>query len=142
METPRQCLTCSKAITGRADKKFCSDYCRATYRNAKQKQLPAYVHFVHQKLLHNREVLVELCPEGKAKVEKEKLVQRGFHAGYLTNVYQTKKGTCYSFCFDYGYCSLPHGKVLIVKLQPYVQEQFEQGLLDEKTLYLINRYFL
>lgn len=142
MKDQRQCLTCNKPIAGRTDKKFCSDYCRATSRNAKQKQLPAYVHFVYQKLLHNRQLLSELNPKDKAKVDKKELLNRGFHAGYFTNIYKTKKGTTYYFCYDYGYSLLSNDKILIVKLQPYVQEQFEQGLEDDEILFLRDRNFL
>lgn len=28
-----KCLSCEEPITGRIDKKFCSDYCRSTYNN-------------------------------------------------------------------------------------------------------------
>lgn len=136
MNDHRKCLTCSKPIAGRADKKYCSDYCRATFRNAKQKQLPAYVHFVNQKLLHNRAVLSELNPAGKTKVHKEQLLQRGFHVGYFTNTFQTQKGHTYFFCYDYGYCILPDEKVLIVQLQPYVKQEFDNSVWEEEISYI------
>lgn len=136
MNDQRKCLTCSKAIAGRADKKYCSDYCRATNRNAQKKQVPALVHFVDQKLKHNRQVLSELNPTGKARVDKEELIRKGFHAGYFTNVYQTRKGHTYFFCYDYGYRILSEQEVLIVQLQPYVQQQFDNSVLEEEIAYI------
>jgi hypothetical protein len=34
METEiKKCLACNKTLRGRADKKFCDDYCRSNYNN-------------------------------------------------------------------------------------------------------------
>ena len=51
--------------------------------------------------------MAALVPEDKITVHKNKLNEMGFNFTYFTNLYTTKKGTVYYFCFEYGY--LPVG---------------------------------
>ena len=36
---PKPCLSCSKPVKGRTDKKFCDDYCRNSYHNRYPKEV-------------------------------------------------------------------------------------------------------
>jgi len=61
---------------------------------------------VNNRLRKNRRILRELNPDGKAKVKKQTLLSKGFSFKYFTNVYTTKEGKVYYFCYEYGYLPL------------------------------------
>ncbi|WP_277477139.1 hypothetical protein [Catalinimonas alkaloidigena] len=73
----------------------------------------------------NRELLAKYCLHGKGKVTKAILHKDGFKFGYYTGRYETQQGHLYYYCYDYGYCVLGKDKMLIVKLQPYVQNYLD-----------------
>ncbi|HNW98584.1 MAG TPA: hypothetical protein PKK00_09270 [Bacteroidales bacterium] len=102
----RKCLECKEVFTGRSDKKFCSDQCRNSYNNRINSDTTNYVRNVNNILRKNRRILQELNPIDKAKVHKDKLLEKGFNFRYYTNVLITKKGTTYYFCYEYGYLPL------------------------------------
>lgn len=101
-----KCLECRSRLMGRVDKKFCSDQCRNTYNNRLNKDESAYMRNVNRILRKNRRILKELTPEGKSKVRKHTLVSKGFNFKYFTNIYKTKEGKIYYFCFEHGYLPL------------------------------------
>src|SRR3569832_1348794 len=100
-------LACGNAIKGRADKKFCDDYCRNNYNNLQKAKgsHSSLVRNINNALLKNRKVLESILPEHEetAKANKEKLQNLGFQFKYLTNTYTTKTGKTYYYCYDYGY---------------------------------------
>ncbi|MCX6319104.1 MAG: hypothetical protein NTW29_17635 [Bacteroidetes bacterium] len=115
----KNCLTCSALLRGRADKKFCNDYCRNNFNN-EQKQKNSQYHLVkdiNNTLLKNRKVLATLLPDQQdlAKAAKEKMLRLGFHFRYFTHHYTTKTGKIYYYCYDYGYLPLENDWFLIVK---------------------------
>ena len=114
--TPRLCLACSKAVKGRADKKFCNDYCRNAFNNKSKSEETAFVRQVTQALKKNRRILEELLGnKGTITQPKSKLISKGFQFNYHTHLYTNKKGDVYSFCFEYGYLLLEGDLYLIVK---------------------------
>lgn len=114
------CLQCGDKISGRSDKKFCSDYCRNAYNNEQNRDVNNYVRTVNNILRKNRRILAELNPEGKSTLHKLKLIEKGFNFNYYTNVYETKQGKTYFFCYDQGYIFHENDKVTIVEKQEYV----------------------
>jgi predicted nucleic acid-binding Zn ribbon protein len=115
----KKCLSCSKPLKGRADKKFCDDYCRNNYNN-EQKSKGNYsklVRNINNALLKNRKVLESILPvnEETAKANKEKLQGLGFQFKYFTHQYTTKTGKTYYYCYDYGYLPLDNDWYLVVK---------------------------
>jgi hypothetical protein len=110
------CLYCEKNIRGRADKKFCDDYCRNAYNNAQK--APAYnlVRNINNQLAKNRRLLEESIPMGEemGKITKEKLMSKGYSFKYLTHTYTNKKGNVYFFCYDYGFLPLENDWLLVV----------------------------
>jgi len=106
MEMERVCRECGNRLMGRVDQKFCSDQCRNTYNNKVNKDETAFMKNVGRQLKKNRRILKELNPQGKAKVKKHTLLSKGFSFKYFTNVYRTKEGKVYYFCFEYGYLAL------------------------------------
>jgi predicted nucleic acid-binding Zn ribbon protein len=112
----KACLACGKVLHGRADKKFCNDYCRNAYNNNLKSSTIAVVRNINNVLLKNRRILeAVLGEEEMQKTSKEKLLQQGFQFKYLTHTYTNKKGNIYSFCYEYGYLPLEHDWFLVVK---------------------------
>ena len=57
--TNKNCLECGEKITGRIDKKFCSDYCRNTYNNSVAKESKNLVRNINNRLKKNYKILSE-----------------------------------------------------------------------------------
>lgn len=102
-ESEKACLECGTPIRGRADKKYCSDACRNAYHNKHTSDANNLMRNVNYTLRKNRHILADLNPQGKARVHRDQLNRKGFNFNYITNVYQTKSGTIYHFCYDQGY---------------------------------------
>lgn len=111
------CLTCSKPVKGRSDKKFCDDYCRAAYNNDLKSAANNLIRNINNALGKNRRILESLLPEGEptAKTNKDKLLEKGFQFKYHTHLYQTKNDKTYFYCYEYGYLPLENNWYLIVK---------------------------
>ncbi len=114
-EEERKCPECGKPIFGRVDKKFCSDACRNAHNNRTNSDATNYVRNVNNILRKNRRIMQELNPDGKLKTHRDKLIAKGFSFEYFTNVYKTKAGQEYRFCYDQGYLLLDEGFVLLVE---------------------------
>ncbi len=117
----RSCLECGEKISGRQDKKFCSDSCRNSYNNRMNSDTNNFVRNVNNILRKNRRILAELNPRGKAKVHRDKLLEQGFKFSYYTNVYRTKAGKEYRFCYEQGYLELDNDWYALVIRQEYVE---------------------
>src|SRR5689334_4534983 len=114
--TKRECLACGKALHGRADKKFCNDYCRNAYNNNLKSANSPIIRNINNALLKNRRVLeASLGAEEMQKITKEKLLQQGFQFKFITHTYTNKKGNTYFFCYDFGYLPLENDWYLLVK---------------------------
>lgn len=112
----RECLACGKVIHGRADKKFCNDYCRNAHNNHLKAATSPLVRNINNALLKNRRILeAALGEEELQKLPKEKLLQQGFQFKFITHTYTNKKGNVYFFCYEYGYLPLENGWLLLVK---------------------------
>ncbi len=109
------CPECKKPIFGRQDKKFCSDACRNAHNNKLNADTVNYVRNINNVLRKNRRILESLNPDGKATVQKSKLIGKGFDFNYFTSIYQTKAGDEYRFCYEHGYLPIEGERVLLVK---------------------------
>jgi hypothetical protein len=110
------CLTCSKPLKGRTDKKFCDDYCRNNYNNQLKSTTTNLVRNINNALGKNRRILESLFgAEETAKTNKDKLLEKGFQFKYITHTYTNKKGNVYFFCYDIGYLPLDNDWYLLVK---------------------------
>ncbi len=116
----RVCIECHETFSGRIDKKYCSDTCRTSYNNRINAPANALIKDINSILKKNRKILESLNPEGKAKVHKKTLLDKGFNFSYFTNIYTTKKGSIYYFCYDYGYLEIQGDFYSLVKRQSYV----------------------
>jgi predicted nucleic acid-binding Zn ribbon protein len=106
MDNSRTCPVCGDKFTGRIDKKFCSDQCRTEYNNRTNKEATNYMRNINGVLRKNRKILLELNPEGKIKIPKKKLIDRGFNFKIFTSIYTTRNGNTYYFCYEQGYLPL------------------------------------
>lgn len=102
----RVCPECGDPIHGRIDKKFCSDQCRNTFNNKDKGYSTSYVRKINSILRKNRKIIEDLNPKGKTKVHKNQLTKKGFDFDYHTNIYTTKTGNTYYFCYEHGYLAL------------------------------------
>ena len=116
------CKECNRELFGRIDKKFCSDQCRTTYNNNRNRDINGYVRKVNTILKKNRKILLELNPNGKIKIHKDRLLDRGFNFDYFTNQYITKKGNIYYFCYDQGYIAFDNDMYALVVRQSYLDK--------------------
>lgn len=116
----KKCLECNEAFQGRSDKKFCSDQCRTTYYNRQNADSTNYMRNINRILRRNRKILSDLNPNGKSKAGKTKLLDLGFNFSYFTNVYKTKTGKVYYFCYEQGYLLIEDNQFALVLRQEYV----------------------
>ncbi|UKN01219.1 hypothetical protein K6119_15930 [Paracrocinitomix mangrovi] len=117
----RVCQQCGDELFGRRDKKFCSDYCRSTAHNEENRDYSNYMRKVNNILRKNRRILAKLNPNGKAKVAASVLMEEGYNFAYFTNIYETKKGGKYYFCYDQGYIKLDDDMYALVVRESYVK---------------------
>lgn len=121
MKNKKKCPVCGDSITGRADKKFCSDQCRTTFNNRLNSDANNFVRNINNILRKNRRILAELNPAGKSiKVHRDRLVEKGFRFSYFTNVFKTRAGKEYFFCYEQGYLELDNDMYALVIKQEYV----------------------
>ncbi len=110
----KKCPECGEKIVGRSDKKFCSDECRNNFNNKQNSDSTNYIRNVNNTLRRNRRILEELAPDGKSKVHRGKLNEKGFDFKFITNMYKTQKGSTYLYCYEYGYLPLENDYFLII----------------------------
>jgi predicted nucleic acid-binding Zn ribbon protein len=112
----RECMECGDPIRGRADKKFCADYCRNAFHNKRNRDSKNLVRNINNRLRRNYRILDSFAPkQSKARVAKNLLLDRGFHFDHITSLYTTKKGQTYFFVYDLGYLPLENNYYIIVK---------------------------
>ena len=88
--------------------------------NRKKQDSNNFVRNVNGILRKNRRILEELNPTGKAKVNFQKLKDKGFNFDYYTNTYKTKAGKVYYYCYEFGYLPIEEDFYFLVMKQDYV----------------------
>jgi predicted nucleic acid-binding Zn ribbon protein len=122
MQEKKTCPVCGDAIIGRIDKKFCSDQCRNEFNNKQNQDANSFIRRINHSLRKNRRILEALNPEGKTKISKNKLVNKGFDFRYFTSIYRTKTGNTYYFCYEQGYLPLDNDFYALVRRDEYNQQ--------------------
>jgi predicted nucleic acid-binding Zn ribbon protein len=118
MQNPdKTCMACGRSIKGRADKKFCDDYCRNSYNNSINGDTTARMRTINNILRRNRRLLQDLlaASDEMTRCPRNRLLNAGFNFQYFTELYTTKKGSVYHFCYEYGYLPMEGDWVLVVK---------------------------
>lgn len=117
MEIKRTCPVCGDVLLGRVDKKFCSDQCRTTFNNQKNKDTSNILRRVNSILRRNRRILARFNTNGTTRVHRHKLVEQGFDFRFFTHIGKKGKGnTCY-YCYDQGYFQTGKGYFTIVRTE-------------------------
>ena len=101
----KKCLECERPVSGRADKRYCDDYCRSAYHNKKNRHLQKEVKEVNSILRNNRRVLAKLYVDELSLVSRTQLVAEGFDFKYATSVENYKDYNC-RYCYEFGVVSL------------------------------------
>ena len=117
----RICLECKDKLNGRKDQKFCSDYCRNSFNNKQNEDANKYVRRINGILRKNRRILEKLNHAGKRTIDAIILAEEGFNFHYFTNVFSTKNGGQYYFCYEYGYRKIENDQCILVIKQDYVK---------------------
>lgn len=132
------CLHCDKPLTGRLDKRYCDAQCRSNYHNHNKRKHDRIMAAVNRQIRKNRSILKTLCPEGKATVRKERLLDMGFSFQYFSSQYVAGK-LRYYFSYEYGFAPIiqpartdgdPVQKVIIIQYQENMKGAFDpwQGM--------------
>lgn len=116
----RICPICNIEFDGRADKKFCCDQCRNTHNNHLYAEYTNTTRNINRILKNNRRVLFEFFDKGNYKPHKDKLLSASYNFDYLTNIYKTKNGKTYYYCYDFGIIINEDGFCSIVEKKDYV----------------------
>ncbi len=104
MKFQKVCLSCSKELKGRADKKFCDPYCKSAYHyKQSQEQEPKFFSKVSNHLKLNRKILKQYNKAGKATVRSKIIVELGFNPNFFTHYWKNQKGDVYLFVYEYGF---------------------------------------
>ncbi|WP_258104484.1 hypothetical protein [Marinoscillum sp. MHG1-6] len=128
-----KCENCDGQLTGRVDKRFCDDQCRSNYHNRNKRKSERVIAAVNRQIRKNRSILHRFCPNGKATVRKERLLDAGFSFQYFSSIYQQGK-LAYYFSYEYGFAPIveqshsegrPIEKVLIIQYQEHMKGKFD-----------------
>lgn len=110
----RNCLTCNNTIRGRADKKFCNDYCRSTFNNKHDHAKLSHIRTITNTLLKNRKVLEKWAINRTTPVNLHELLSDGLNLAYFTHCINHPLGNPSNFCYDFGYQLLPNNQCRIL----------------------------
>jgi hypothetical protein len=58
-----------------------------------------------------------LLRDEKTTIPEKTLKSLGFNFEYFTHLYETRTGSVYKFCYEYGYLSIDKGIFMLVKRQ-------------------------
>ena len=125
MKTTKKCLFCQTELKGgRIDRKYCDAQCRASYHNVQRQEKEHIIRKINDILKKNWKILKTLNPTGHSIVRKSFLEEHGYNFNYFTNIYETKEGRMYYFCYDIGLTDVSMAnipKVNIVDWQAYME---------------------
>ena len=118
-----KCPVCQCLLTGRSDKKYCSDQCRSMANNKHKVESQKTLLETNSILRKNRTILRKLCPAGKAVVRREVMDAMGYDFQFFSSLFLTSGKQIYYICYDYAFLPiLERGiqKALIVTRQEYM----------------------
>ena len=123
----KKCPYCKTKIKGRADKVFCTPYCKSSYHYQESlNEDDDLFRSIDKQLRLNRRLLKNYNKAGKAVVRKEALTKEGFNPNYFTHYWKNKKGDVYLFCYEFGFLEKQEKgklKYVLVQWQGYMEKQ-------------------
>lgn len=109
------CIECGATLSGRSDKKFCSDYCRATWHNRLYRKSVSEQSPVTRILRQNYAVLTRLLGSGRHRADRHHLEQWQFNPAYCTASRRDPLGRRIYSCYSYTYRLTLSGGLRILK---------------------------
>jgi YHS domain-containing protein len=119
----KKCKICSKEISGRSDKKFCSTKCKNYYHVNLRKATAVAVKEIDKKLHRNRSILLEILGKHKTqnKIPRIELEKRKFSFKYHTHININSAGKTYYFLYDIAWMEFSDDEILIVRRNKKIQ---------------------
>ena len=99
----KECPICGELIVGRADKKYCSDYCRNLYNNKTNSNINNLMRNINNILRKNRRILYEFTFNKVEVISRKNLIESGFNFYYYTHNEISDEGIVHFYCYDFGY---------------------------------------
>ena len=121
------CKYCQAPLSGRADKIFCSPYCKSAYQYQQKKDKPkSLFEKVDNQLKLNRKLLKQYNKEGVTTIRENLILKMGFNPKYFTNYWKNPQGEVYLFCYEYGFLRKFDERkntyrLILVQWQPYME---------------------
>jgi len=97
------CLNCGLPVFGRADKKYCDDYCRNDFHNSQAVTNSKLTRSSHKKLRRNYEILTGVIDDGVCEIAKDELLVYGFNTKAMTELDLREDGTMLYGIYDIQY---------------------------------------
>ena len=97
------CIECGARLTGRSDKKFCNDYCRASWHNRIYREHLSTHSPVTRILRQNYNALARLLRAGRRRAGRRHLAQLQFNPAYCTSLRRDPFGRRIYSCYSYSY---------------------------------------
>ena len=116
----RFCRECGAPLSGRSDKKFCSDACRTAFHNRQYYIEKRPTQAINRILRQNRWLLERVYLSGRRKVSLDELQRIGYDMRFATRVERSALGASRYHCYEYSY-SIRHGA--IIRLEKTDMEQ-------------------
>ena len=110
----RRCAFCGEPLTGRIDKKYCTDQCRNNVNNNRNRIKNNVVRCVNNVLRKNLKILESLHASGKRTQSPKQLSAKGFNFDFYTHVHARRNGQMDYYCYDHGYSEKTSGQILIL----------------------------
>lgn len=112
-----KCKICSKMISGRIDKKFCSVKCKNYYHTNLRKVTDKAVKQINIILHRNRSILLEILGKNKVQLKIERIIldQKKFNFKYHTHFQVNSAGKTYYYVYDFAWMEFSDNEVLIVR---------------------------
>ena len=111
------CRECGDKIKGRADKLFCNDSCRSAFNNRRNRTEVDPLRTINKVLSKNRKILKEAYETSgdSETIPLRRLENKGFVFNFYTHIEEPMTGSCYRYCYDFGYAEAKNGEVMISK---------------------------
>lgn len=109
-------MLCGELVTGRIDKKFCSDACRSEYHNIRRREKQKALRKLNNILASNHGILEGMMCEGRSTVDSSELSSRGFNFGVCTASRHRLAHTV-RYCYNYSYYQTRDGMVHISRIE-------------------------
>lgn len=112
-----KCKICSKTISGRSDKKFCSVRCKNYYHINLRRVTSIAVKEINTILHRNRSILLEVLGKNKTQVKIARIIleKKKFNFKYHTHCILNSKGKTYHYVYDFAWMTFSDDEVLIVR---------------------------